>query len=238
MNTKLTIFGFPRSGTKLLASIYEQQGYHNFGEFFNPFSTSIVENLPIPKSARLSIEEQKAEQNRREKISTVSNYVIKNRIVKDRYSKFKNFIDLEPSIVTCWMSDIQFMSTLLPAMGDRFILCPRRKNKLDQLLSYCVSKHNNNFDGEIISKPVVVDIVFLDNTFCHFYKTERLQDTFVKLDMGRYIDFDLLITGQEDLGFDYKVTTKDQHTDLESLIINIDEVKNRIEELKNFSQMF
>ena len=44
MHEKIAIFGYPRSGTKLLASVLTQQGYFNLGEFFESYSTHIELN--------------------------------------------------------------------------------------------------------------------------------------------------------------------------------------------------
>jgi beta-galactosidase beta subunit len=240
MNTKLTIFGFPRSGTKLLASIYEQQGYHNFGEFFNPYSTTITGldrplnvdiddlNGAIPKATRLSFNRQLAIRNRSVNVGKTKDAVLRTRIVEARQTVFNQFADVDPSVVTCWTNDTSFVRDLFGSMSDRFFLCPQRKNKLDQLLSYCITRNNINFDNELPSKPTKIDLSLLDNLYHQLYVTDRMQDKLVSSGKGRYIDFDLLIAGQEDLGFTYNVTSEDQHTDLESLVINIDEVKNRI----------
>ena len=63
MNNKLVIFGYPRSGTKLLADIYSKNGYHNFGEFLNIQSAEIVPS-EFPYAKRMEIHKQKFIKNR------------------------------------------------------------------------------------------------------------------------------------------------------------------------------
>ena len=114
---KITIFGFPRSGTKLLANIYKQQGYHSFGEFFNPSTTDIV-NDSLPFAIR--------SKNWQDNNPTLT---------EERLNLFKQFIDVDPSTVTLMPIALYYMPTLLNSLGNRYVLCTRRSNKFEQLLS-------------------------------------------------------------------------------------------------------
>ena len=61
--------------------------------------------------------------------------------------------------------------------------------------------------------------------FCFYTlaRLEKMQDRCVNNGNGIYIDFDELVQGRADLGFDYQVTTYDQHRDLRSLVLNLAE---------------
>ena len=52
------ILSYPKSGTKLLSKIYNNQGYHDFGPFFDTFRYSIVETAPYPTAVKMSFQQQ------------------------------------------------------------------------------------------------------------------------------------------------------------------------------------
>ena len=230
------IFGGPRSGTKLLAKIFQNHGYHNFGEFFNSFSCDIVNDL-IPYAKRISIEEQ-------EKISKarpINGYWYDDfkhsKIIRDRFKLFNNFESTTPSIVTIWEASLKLAPELFKLTDNRFVLCTRRENRLDQLISRCITKTHFNHDEEIESTPVTISLNSFEFHFQSLVYTEQLQDQFINLGKGQLIDFNKLIAGQEDLGFEYKVETQDQHTDLASLVLNLDDVRKKFNTLKRKYRM-
>lgn len=217
---KITIFGFPRSGTKLLADVYKQQGYHNFGEFFNCATTDIV-NDTVPYAVRsLSVND----------ISTL--------LVEERIELFNTYKDVTPSIVTLMPKPILYKPFILNSLGNRYYLCTQRKNKFEQLISYIISSYNFNYDGLKISKAVKILPGMVERGFKELITTYRIQQHLISTGQGRYIDFDQLIAGKEDLGFEYKVTSKDEHTNLYGLVENLDEVKLQIKEIEKFSKEF
>ena len=56
-NSKIAIFGFPRSATKLLANIYEQHGYTNLGEFFDTFTNDLIfTDIPVASRKPISVQ--------------------------------------------------------------------------------------------------------------------------------------------------------------------------------------
>ena len=215
---KITIFGFPRSGTKLLADIYKQQGYHNFGEFFNCATTDIVHDT-VPYAIR-----------------SVSKNNISTLLVEERIKLFNTYQDVTPSIVTLMPKLFSYKPYILNSLGDRYYLCTRRKNKFEQLISYFISNYNFNYDGLKVSKEVKIHPGFIERGFKELLTTYRIQQYLVSTGQGRYIDFDQLIAGKEDLGFEYEVTSKDEHTDLYSLVENLDEVKSQIKEIEKFTK--
>lgn len=226
------IFGNPRSGTKLLAEIFQNQGYHNFGEFFNSFNTDISYINEIPYAVRTSQEKQQWFSNLRKQQGIFVNDHLHRGLMRERLKLFKQFESITPSIVTVWDLTFQLVPESFNLTNNRYILCTRRQNKFEQLLSRSITRQLCNYNGETESVPVVVNETEFHYYFRSLVHIEQLQDHFVENNRGRIIDFDKLITGNEDLGFDYKVTTQDQHTDLESLIINLNEIKTQYNDLK------
>ena len=220
------IFGHPRSGTKLLAKIHQSHGYHNFGEFFNAFSSEIVEDI-IPYAVRASRDDQIEQVKLRKELGSYYDDYKHSIIVRDRYELFKRYNSVSPTVVTVWEATFQVAPETFELTKNRFVLCTRRANRFEQLLSRCVTKEHLNHDGEIESTPITVAMSTLEYYFRVLTHVESLQDQIVSMGRGAIIDFDDLIAGTVDLGFEYTVETQDQHTDLKSLIINIDEVTER-----------
>jgi len=228
------IFGAPRSGTKLLANIMEQQGYHNFGEFFEVVNSEIIYE-DLPKATRLSREIQFRNFSSK-KIYPSMTEDLYNRalLTKDRINIFQRYKHITPTTVTIFgFTVIHLYPELLTLFDNRVFLCIRRKNILDQLLSGMITLHFKNWDDEYKSRNLLLDLNDFSNRYFDIKKIERIQNHLIEEDRGRLIDFDKLITGTEDLGFGYNVTTTDQHIDLENLIINIDEVRERFNYLES-----
>ena len=230
---QLAILGFPRSGTKLLADIFQQQGYHNFGEFFNPKNTYIEEN-EIPFAKRLPIESQKAMiSNRKSKSEELSLYE-NTLVVQQRLKQFKNFKFTNPSIVTVWFENFLRLPQLLAEFDNRFFICIRRKNKFDQLLSRVVTLTNLNYNNEIPSNTIKVNLNKFESEFSKLCRVEIMQEFLINSNKGILVDFDDLVNGTANLGFTYTVTSEDQHSrdELYNLIINLEEVQNKFKELE------
>ena len=224
------IFGHPRSGTKLLAKIHQSHGYHNFGEFFNAFSSDIVEDT-IPYAVRMSRETQTEQVRLRKELGSYYDDYKHSIIVRDRYELFKKYDSVSPTIVTVWEATFQVAPETFELTKDRFVLCTRRANRFEQLLSRCVTKEHLNHDGEIESTPITIAIPTFEYHFRTLTHVETLQDSIVKMGCGSIIDFDELISGTADLGFEYTVETNDQHSNLENLILNLDEIKQKFNSL-------
>ena len=230
---QLAILGFPRSGTKLLADIFQQQGYHNFGEFFNPKNTYIEEN-EIPFAKRLPIDSQKAMiSNRKSKSEELSLYE-NTLVVQQRLKQFKNFKFTNPSIVTVWFENFLRLPQLLTVLDNRFFICIRRKNKFDQLLSRVVTLTNLNYNNEIPSNTIKVNLNRFESEFSKLCRVEIMQEFLINSNKGILVDFDELVNGTANLGFAYTVTSEDQHSgdELYNLIINLEEVQNKFKELE------
>jgi hypothetical protein len=225
------ILAFPRSGSKLLSSIHKQHGYHDFGEFFNSFSTVIL-NTPVMQAVRMPIDQQRQIwETRKERGITVDDWT-QSLIVKHRFKKFNQCSNITPSIVTIWFASIESSTEAFELLNNRTVLCLRRKNKFEQLLSRCITRIHLNHDNEFESVPLKIDIPYFDFSFNSLLKLEMLQDYYIDTGKGKLIDFDDLIAGNADLGFSYSVNSIDQHKNLENLVLNIDEVKERYQTLK------
>lgn len=227
-NNSVVIFGYPRSGTKLLANVLEQQGYFNFGEFFEIFAADFNSN---------SLAASRRDCN--EQLIMFTKYTdspheidFKHSILRsDRITKFTPYINDAMSSVTVFHNTVEAAPELFNLLHSRYFLCTRRQNKLDQLISWSITFHQKNYNGEIESKQMKIDLIKFERSFFQLKKTERIQDYLVSIGQGMIVDFDKLITGSLDLGFSYEVTSSDQHHDLASLITNYDEVLAKFDHL-------
>ena len=217
----VVIFGYPRSGTKLLANVLEQQEYFNFGEFFETFSTEFKNDSHV--ATRLSREDQFA--IFRSVNSNMYEEVHKHSILlSERIKSFQNINVPNKTTLTIFGDTVDIYPELLDILGSRYFLCTRRKNILEQLLSKLLTYYYKNYNGEEPSKQMIINLDQMNRFFFNLKKTERIQDYLVSTGRGIIIDFDQLITGTLDLGFKYKVTSIDQHENIENFIINYDEV--------------
>jgi hypothetical protein len=226
------ILAFPRSGTKLLASVHQQNGYHNFGEFFNSYSTVVLDH-PIPRAVRMPIDHQRELISTKQKRGKELDLWTNRLVITHRLKKFNKFKSINPSITTVFATTFDLLPEAFELLNDREILCLRRNNRFDQLLSRSITKQYLNYDNEYKSRPTTIDLDMFKWGFYSLLKLERLQDFCVTTGRGKYVDFDKLILGQEDLGFSYTVNTIDQHSNLEELVLNLTEVKEIFLELKN-----
>lgn len=227
---KIVIFGYPRSGTKLLADAFVQNDYHNFGEFFNTYSSEIILGYK-PYARRTSIERQK--QLHEMRMASPSFDEIKHAKESEiRLNEYNKKSNISPSVVTIWPETFGLLPGMFHHLHGKYILCTTRKNKFEQFLSRLLTYYNCNYDGEIVSEPIEVEMRIVEILYASFFKTEYMQHEIVRLGLGEFVDFDDLIAGKADLGFEYEVRTEDQHIDVESLIKNLDEVKAKIKELR------
>jgi hypothetical protein len=230
---QLAIFAVPRSGTKLLADIFQQQGYHNFGEFFNPHSVHVVHNQGMPFAKRLPIEDQILV-NSRQGDSEELFFYKKSLVVRERLKQFKNIKNTQPSVVTVWFENCLRLPHLLTELDNRFFICLRRKNKFELLLSRMITLGNYNYNNEIPSNTIKVNLNKFESEFTKLCRVEIMQEFLINSNKGILVDFDELVNGTANLGFTYTVTSEDQHSgdELYNLIINLEEVQNKFKELE------
>lgn len=227
MPQNIAIFGAPRSATKLLASIYVQQGYFNCGEFFDTATNAIVQSESSPPHAkRIHRSDQLM---LREQMWDDADQYKKDMAVEGarRESTFVSAAMPQPNTVTVWVNDMLRAPTLVKTLADRYFICPRREDRFEQLISNAVAWRNLNYDGDIVSSPIIIRPSLLDYLYSTLTLTEMMQDAIVGRGLGQFVDFDKLINGTEQLGFNYKVTSVDEHASLPPLVSNLQQVKER-----------
>jgi len=225
---KRVIFGFPRSGTKLLADAHVQNGYHSFGEIFDTFTNSIkIEENKLPSAFRKTRAEQLAV--KKDKQVNVDRHFYKHsvEIRSQRVPIFLQYLSCEPSILTMWLETPKFAPEILSALDDRLFLCTRRTNRFENLLSRCITSVHQNYNAEIPSSSIRISLNAFEMFYYRLREVTWIQNQLVAQNRGYFVDFDELIQGFANLGFSYEVTSKDQHKDLQALVINIDNVQDR-----------
>lgn len=225
----IVIFGYPRSGTKLLADVMVQNGYHNFGEFFDTWSSELGrDNTAI----RLPIPQQDIIKENFHKDQTIARFNHFN-VGMDRIQRFALADKQQPNTVTVWFNNFTAVPDLVNALHGRFFMCTRRINRLDQLLSKSITDQLHNYNNEIKSTPVTVDLGLFNFYYFQLIQVERMQQAIVDRHQGVIVDFDQLIQNKASLGFKYKVRSVDQHTNLSDLITNLPDVIARFNYLEN-----
>lgn len=215
----LGIFSFPRAGTKLIAEILRSEGYHVHGEWYDVWSSNISNQVAHRKSPEQIASEQKS---------------LFNDIHSTDYLKLSetihrhNTLQIQPrSVITVWYENAINFPWLFMQLNDHYWICPRR-NLWDQLTSFMVSWHNNNFNAHKVSQPITVDLKWFEIFFWRWHYIRKMQSWLVDTGRGTWVDFDRLITGTEvAFGKKYTVSSIDEHHQPESLITNLDMMRER-----------
>lgn len=223
-HNNIAIFSLPRTGTKLLASIFEQLGYHNYGELYSIRSTEIIDGRPIRLDKHIEF------------TGSISENKFKRVFMYEyRYKLFESSIGNSPfekNVINVWPDSICEFPFILNHLQNYHFVAVKR-NPWDQILSYYISSKNFNFDAKKISVAVAVNRDMFQKMYWDYFRATRFQDWIVSNNRGSIIDFDQLITGNIELfnSQTYSITTVDEHSNLESLIQNIDEVRGWFIEL-------
>jgi len=207
----IVIFSPPRTGTKLLANILDGFGYYVHGEWYSLMSTTIENNKAIRRTQHITtsmFEPEKQFKRLQEHIR--------------RHTLYQEF---DKNVITIWLEALMEFPFILDDLNNYHWLCLRR-DPWEQILSFYISAKNTNFDGLYQSKPVIFNEPFFKKLYWDYYKTYELQDWLLKNKSAELIQFNDLISGESTVfGQPYIVESKDECTDLESLVINIQEVK-------------
>lgn len=211
-HSNIVIFSPPRSGTKLLARLLEGFGYFSHGEWFSSRTTYINDNKAVRREEYL------------EYVLSDSEREFKNSAA--HVTRLKQYKKFDKSVITIWPESLAEFPFLLEEFKDYHWVCIRR-NAWEQVLSFYITSTNSNFDGLSQSKGTT----FQDGTFRKMYWNYQsachLQDWLVENKSATLIDFDELVSGNaKEIGQSYNVDSKDEHTDLESLVVNLAHVKN------------
>lgn len=207
----IVIFSSPRTGTKLLAKILEDFGYHSFGEWYSLFSAYIENNKAIrrPTSALPDL--------------TLSE--IKYHKTIEHIKRFNLYKNTNKSVVTIWPDSLNEFPFILNEYQSYHWACIKR-DPWQQMLSWYISSKNYNFDGLKESSPVTFKLDAFRKAYWDYYKNDELQNWVLANMSSTLIEFDELVTGTSTIfGKPYIVNSKDEHSNLEHLVENLDEVK-------------
>ena len=218
-HNNIVIFSHPRSGTKLMAKILEDFGYFSHGEWFSLQSTTIENNKAIRRSTHAESIYSKSE----------SGY----KKIKEHIRRYNLYNKIDKSVITIWPESLTECPFILYEFKDHHWICLER-DPWDTMLSYYISSKNQNFDGAINSKSCMFKEDAFRKTYWNYYRALEMQDWIIKNKSATVINFQDLISGSSNVfGKDYSVNSIDEHTDLESLVENINQVKEWFIKLEN-----
>ena len=217
------IFGPPRTGTKLLRQIYVNRGYHNYGEYFDTWSSRVVEN----NSERLDSNDILV--NYKDWISYPerSSY----RHVKETFERYSNFNSKNLAVLTLWWDNLKNCPPLLQSFKNNLWLLTTR-NRYDQLRSYCVSILNRNFDGKIQNLAQEIPKSLFVKQYWTMFEIDIMQQWISRNFQSKWVNFDDLINGNADID-NYTVSSQDENYNLDDYILNQDDVCVWFNELEN-----
>jgi hypothetical protein len=208
----IVIFSPPRSGTKLLSKILENANYHAHGEWFSPRTTYIDNNKAIRREEYL------------EYVISDSERQFKNLVT--HCTRLKQYNKVDKSVITIWPESLLEFPFLIEEFKDYHWVCIRR-NSWHQMLSFYITSTNSNYDGLTNSKVTTFQEATFRKIYWNYYSASHLQDWLVENKSATIIDFDDLISGNaKEIGQNYNVNSKDEHLDLESLVVNLAHVKH------------
>lgn len=208
----VAIFSLPRTGTKLLASIFEQFGYHNHGEWYSIRSTEIIDQ----KIVRL--------ENPLVFFGTPSENKYKNiSLYESRFEKFRSNVK---NIVTIWPDAVCDFPFILEQLQNYYFISINR-NPWDQILSFYISSRNYNFDANKISSSILFKKADFQKMYWDYFRATKFQYWLASKNRAAIIDFNELISGALKIFSDkkYIIDSKDEHSNLENLVQNLDEVR-------------
>lgn len=219
------ILSYPKAGAKLLSNLYSNAGYHDFGAFFDTFRYSIVDTDTLPISVKLpNTLQDRIRKTRHKRGLQIDNWT-QTLMTQSRIKKFNNSISELPSIATVNISTFDYTSEAMDLFNNREVLCLRRTDKFNQLISRCMSINE-------ISVPINPEInnAFFEFCFDSLARLERLQTYCVNSGKGRIINLEDLVAGKSSLGFKYSVN---KETAPLVVVDNIEELKKTFIKLNN-----
>jgi len=207
----IVIFSHPRSGTKLLANILENFGYYSYGEWFSLYSTIIENNKAIRRAVYT------------ESISSKSESGYKK--IKEHVQRSELYKRTDNSVITIWPETLSECPFILLNLVDYHWICLKR-DPWDTMLSYYISVKNKNFDGDFVNQSCVFNEDTFRMTYWNYYKACEMQDWIIKNKSATVIDFQDLVSGSSTaFGKEYTVNSRDENINIESLVENINQVK-------------
>jgi hypothetical protein len=222
--SNIVIFSLPRTGTKLLANILENFGYHNHGEWFSVRSTYIEDGKIF----------RRTEQSTELKSFSKKQFLNLTGSI-ERFNLYKKH---NKNTITIWPAYLAEFPFMLYEFGVYHWVGIRR-NCWDQILSYYISSVNFNFDGLTTSKPLTIKEEAFRKMYWDYHKVSAMQDWLVENKQATILNFEDLIAGKSsEFGTNYVINSKDEHTNLELLIENLDQTKEFFENLEKSRAVF
>lgn len=226
LSNRVVIYSYPRAGTKLIASILEAKGYHNYGEYFDTFTVSVAND-----TATRNTPQQIKEKYSGSFLNTDHTIYHDTKTIIERFNCM-NLQQYPLSTVTVWHENLVMFPFLLEKLQNFTWILPQR-NKQKQLYSWLVVFYNNNPNGDVASKPVIVDQKSFQRLYYKQKIVYQLQDWIKNNYASVVVDFDRLITGREENLGVYAVNSTDQHDNIRDYITNIQQVDEWFAELNS-----
>lgn len=212
---KIAIFSPPRSGTKLLAGILKDFGYHVYSEWFAYRSMEIKHDHAVRRSV-FAPEIYSASEARFKHLAESTK----------RYYLYKELAKPDRGVITIWPETLIEFPFMLYEFEDYHWACIRR-NPWEQILSFYISSKNKNFNALLKNESVLFKEDAFRKMYWDYHHTGGLQDWLVENRSTTLIDFEDLIKGTSNaFGVEYSVNSIDENSDLESLVENLDDVKS------------
>ena len=215
---RLVIFGYPRCGSKLIASLLAQIGYHNHGEWYDTWTSRMEGNQLVRMTAddqrlrRVKSDETPRRQGYRHLLETIN----RHSTIDVTHRKY---------VVTIWHENAGLFPGMIMRYHDHLWLCPRRNN-WDQLISRMVVWYNGNPDGDTDSSMVTIDRDIFSDQYWKLQQITTAQDWLIESGNGISVPFKDTINGHlPGVTTKIVVNTHDQHPELESLVSNIEEIR-------------
>ena len=228
----LIIFGHPRSATKLIASTLNDFGYHSYGEWYDLWSSKINDHTAV----RLSPPDIK--KVRVQNLSDINFLKFKHTSelieLHERWEKTHQTLNPPSWVITLWPYDLENFPFLIDKFKNHHWICPTR-DRWTQLLSWMISLYNCNYNGDIESKSITVFEEHFNNSYWRLRSTEVTQSWILSNFSSTQVRFDEITSGTfTGFGKDYMIKTMDEHSNLESLILNVNDVRewfNKLEKI-------
>lgn len=228
---RLAIFSYQRSGTKLLASILSDFGYNRFGEWYDQYSNYINNGV----ATRKSLNNIDSYQKFADKLysTSLAYYNVMQEKVIERVEKFNSIIhSADRFVITVWPENVIEFPFLIHQLKDVHWLMIER-DSFEQLLSWMVSRKNQNFDAKKTSTPIIIEKRLFSFYYWRLLRVKSMQSWLFKNNCGTMIKYDELISGTSiEFGQPYSVNSVDEHVDIKKYVNNIDEVVEWYNELQ------
>ncbi len=219
---QVIIFGYPRSATKLLASVLQDFGYHKYGEWYDVWTSKVVGNTAV----RLTPDEIIPTSPERHYERTFTEQASREADLDRQWKQVHRHLNPDKWVLTLWPNNLGLFPFPLMNFKDCYWLCTTR-DRWTQLLSWIISSQNSNFDGLKKSQSVQVDKTFFFRSYWQLRRTEIWQQWILENLNSTEVPFEELTKGTfNGFGKEYPIKSKDEHKNLGYYIQNLKEVEH------------